>query len=92
MAALVVLTLRKPLALALQAMDLKIRDNEIRHYVDLLVLAGMPERMACNAIADAFTFTRKRINDINEQDLLDNGRTRRRRGTALSPPTYEVSS
>ena len=58
---------------------LKVRNKEIRHTVKLLVLAGMPELMACNAIADAFTFTRKRINDINEQDnwtieeLLEDG-------------------
>ncbi len=81
--------------------DLKIRDNEIRHYVDLLVLAGMPERMACNAIADAFEFSRKRINDINEQthwtmeELVEDGGQRLARHLKSLPssdsePSYSI--
>ena len=70
--------------------DLKIRDNEIRHYVDLLVLAGMPERIACNAIADAFEFTRKRVNDIMSRPI-GQWKNSSKTGTALSPPP-KVSS
>ena len=50
----------------------KLRDNEIRHTVDLLVRVGMPKAEACEAVVDAFQsseveLSENRINQICQE-------------------------
>ena len=79
----------------------KIRNNEIRHTVGLLVQVAMTELIACNAIADAFEFSRKRIKNINEQthwtmeELVEDGGQRLARHLKSLPdsdsePSYSI--
>ena len=57
----------------------RLRNNEIRNTVELLDQVGMPEHVACKAVADAFGFTEKTISKICQkpywtmEDLIEDG-------------------
>ena len=68
-----------------------LRDNEIRHTVDLLALVGMKEIDGCSAVADALPLGRTRVRQIYKQphstnrDLVEHAIERLDPSFCLSP-------